>query len=40
MDIDDTKFEEMAEKFVFCGKTGKFVKLTKEDAVEIYRLAQ
>ncbi len=39
-DIDGEKFEEMAAKATENGTLGSFVKLTKEDIVNIYRLAE
>ncbi len=39
-DIDSEKFEEMAAKATENGTLGSFVKLTKEDIINIYRLAE
>jgi len=39
-DIDSEKFEEMAAKATEHGTVGNFVKLTKEDIINIYRLAE
>jgi len=39
-DIDGEKFEEMAAKATENGTLGNFVKLTKEDIVNIYKLAE
>ncbi|RUA06144.1 MAG: NADH-dependent alcohol dehydrogenase [Fusobacteria bacterium] len=38
--IDSERFEEMAAKATENGKIGNFVKLTKEDVVNIYKLAE
>ena len=41
LDIDDSKFEEMAKKMLLGKETeGNFKKMTVEDAVNIYKLAQ
>lgn len=39
INIDDSHFEEMAANAVFRGNLGSMKKLTKEDVVEIYKLA-
>lgn len=39
INIDDSHFEEMAANAVFRGNLGAMKKLTKEDVVEIYKLA-
>lgn len=39
MDIDDSRFQEMAEKCTVDGPVGNFVPLEPEDVIEIYELA-
>jgi len=39
INIDLNKIEEMAEKVVIRGPVGNLVKLDKDDAINIYRLA-